>query len=96
MHPFHILLAAVNIACLFAILFSDHIGSALSTNALPLGFFANATAIIVGVAVLLTLVFSAFRNKASAVFAKHWLALVNGTIVLSLWLAFAYFLRLGA
>ena len=49
------------------------------------GYFANALALVIGAAVLMWLLVASFSGSAKTVFRLHWLAIVNGAVVVLAW-----------
>ena len=82
----HILTSALNL--LFLILaVVGYVGKAPSLVAVGIvgGYFANALAIVTGVAVSAWLLVARFTGTAAEVWQLHWLAIVNGVVVAGAW-----------
>jgi len=87
----HILTSALNLL-FFLLAIAGYIGNAPGLLGIGIvgGYFANALAVLTGVAVLAWLVVASFTGSAREVLHLHWLAIVNGLVVAVAWaIAFA-------
>jgi len=82
----HIFTSALNLLFLLLAV-AGYVGKAPSLLGIGIvgGYFANALAIVTGVAVSAWLFVASFTGAAKEVLQLHWLAIANGVVVAFAW-----------
>ena len=89
MHPAHIAVTiAMGLCGSGALIGHFWPGSGLLAISFYLGWWATAAAIVIGFVFAVVLLYRVFSRSARPLFAKSWLALLNGGIALVFWVVF--------
>jgi hypothetical protein len=89
MSPLHLSVSAINIACLVAALVGGTLGiSQMLAAGIFFGYFANLLAVLTAAIVAILLLLRVRTGEARATFARSWLGLFNGAVVILAWAVF--------